>query len=176
MVTLSASVEDRPLLEAALRTETRLARRMETSRSPEQEIVVRLQGVHHEALGRVSIEDCPLLLCLGMLPDSRSYLVGWETLGHVLVATQPGTTDAEEHLAALIATLAGQSPPSQLQLVTVAGENRGCGSSTPCRTSVRSSILQILTLWRECSQASAQSWSEGSAQAKRRYQWKWCWL
>ena len=52
----------------------------------------------------------------------------------------------------------------------------GCGSSTHCRTSVRSSILQILTLWRECSQASAQSWSEGSAQAKRRYQWKWCWL
>ena len=41
----------------------------------------------------------------------------------VLVATQPGTTDADEHLAALVATLAGQSPPSELQLFTVAGEH-----------------------------------------------------
>jgi hypothetical protein len=56
-----------------------------------------------------------------MLPDSRSYLIGWRPLGHVLVAAQPGTTDAEEHLAALVATLAGQCPPSALQLFTVAG-------------------------------------------------------
>jgi hypothetical protein len=123
VVRLAASVEDRPLLEAALRTETRLARRIELSRSPEQDILVSLRGVHEDALGRVSIQDCPVLLCLGMLRDSRSYLVGWEALGHVLVATQPGTTDAEEHLAALVATLAGQSPPSELQLSTVAGEH-----------------------------------------------------
>jgi hypothetical protein len=123
VVRLAASVEDRPLLEAALRTETRLARRIEISRSPEQDILVNLWGVHEDTLGRVSILDCPVLLCLGMLPDSRSYLVGWEALGHVLVATQPGTTDAEEHLAALVATLAGQSLPSELQLFTVAGEH-----------------------------------------------------
>jgi hypothetical protein len=55
------------------------------------------------------------------LPDSRAYLVGWRALGHVLVAAQPGTTDAEEHLAALVATLAGQCPPSAVQLFTVAG-------------------------------------------------------
>ncbi|HEY1296989.1 MAG TPA: LysM peptidoglycan-binding domain-containing protein [Chloroflexota bacterium] len=121
IVTLTTSLEDRPLLVAALSAETQLARRVEISRSPAQDTVVQLQGVHREALARVAIEDCPVLLCLGMLPDSRSYLVGWRALGHVLVAAQPGTTDAEEHLAALIATLAGQCPPSALQLFTVAG-------------------------------------------------------
>ncbi|MBV9327213.1 MAG: hypothetical protein JO352_25975 [Chloroflexi bacterium] len=80
VVRLAASVEDRPLLEAALRTETQLARRIEITRSLEQDILVSLRGVHEEALGRVSIQDCPVLLCLGMLPDSRSYLVGWESL------------------------------------------------------------------------------------------------
>jgi hypothetical protein len=123
VVTLATSLEGRPLLEAALRAKTQLARRVAISRSPAQDTVVHLDGVHREALARVTLEDCPLLLCLGMLPDSRSYLVGWRALGQVLVAAQPGTTDAEEHLAALIATLAGQCPPSELQLYTVAGDN-----------------------------------------------------
>jgi DNA segregation ATPase FtsK/SpoIIIE-like protein len=64
-----------------------------------------------------------VLLCVGMLPDSRSYLVSWQALGHVLAAAQPGTTDAEEHLAGLVATLAGQLAPSDLHLYTVAGAN-----------------------------------------------------
>jgi LysM repeat protein len=123
VVTLSTSLEDRPLLEAALRTETQLARRIDVSRSQGQDVVVRLQGVRQEALARVSVQDCPVLLCVGMLPDSRSYLVSWQALGHVLAAAQPGTTDAEEHLAGLLATLAGQLAPSDLHLYTVAGSN-----------------------------------------------------
>lgn len=130
-VTLSTSLRDRPLLEATLRTQTQLARRIDVSRSSEQDIVVRLQGVRHEALARVTLRDCPVLLCLGMLPDSRSYLVGWEALGHVLAAAQPGTTDAEEHVAALVATLAGQFPPSDLHLYTVTGDNAWLGQLAP---------------------------------------------
>jgi FtsK/SpoIIIE family len=121
VVTLSTSLEDRPLLEAALRTDTQLARPVDVSRSADQDVVVSLHGVRHQALARVSVQDCPVLLCLGMLPDSRSYLVGWQALGHVLAASEPGTTDAEEHLVALVATLAGQLAPSDLQLYTVAG-------------------------------------------------------
>jgi len=68
VVTLSTSLQDRPLLEAALRTETQLARRIEVSRSPDQDILVRLQGIRRQALARVSLRDCPVLLCLGMLP------------------------------------------------------------------------------------------------------------
>ena len=42
-------------------------------------------------MNRVRLEDCPVLLCVGVQPDTRAYLVGWEALGHLLVATQAGT-------------------------------------------------------------------------------------
>ena len=130
-VALSASLEDRPLLEAAVRAQTQLARRVDVSRSPDQDVLVRLQRVRQEALARVAIQECPVLLCLGMLPDSCSYLASWHALGHVLAASQPGTTDAEEHLAALVATLAGQLAPSDLHLYMVAGPNTWLGQLAP---------------------------------------------
>jgi len=131
VVTLSTSLQDRPLLQAAVRTDSQLARRMEVTRSPDQDVVLRLHGVRHEALGRVPLGESPLLLCVGMLPDSRSFLVGWESLDHVLVATQAGTTDAQEHLAALVATLAGQCPPAEMNFYTVAGANTLLGQLAP---------------------------------------------
>jgi hypothetical protein len=66
VVTLSTSLEDRPLLEAALRTETQLARRMDVSRSQEQDVVVRLQGVRTRRLPEcrcLTVQCCCVWAC-----------------------------------------------------------------------------------------------------------------
>ncbi len=119
-VAFETALEQRSRLEATLRTALHLARRLTVSRSADQDVVVQLDGLQRTALERVPLEETPLLLCVGLQPDTRAYLVGWEAVGHVLVATQPGTTDAQEHLAGLVATLAGQCPPAGLQLYTLA--------------------------------------------------------
>jgi len=119
-VTFEAPLEQRPRLEAILRTASHIARRLRVARSADQDVVVELDGIQRDVLERVGLEECPLLLCIGLQPDTRAYLAGWEALGHVLVATQAGTSDAHEHLASLVATLAGQCPPTELQLYTLA--------------------------------------------------------
>jgi hypothetical protein len=121
-VTLEAPLEQRQRLEATLRTASHLARRLKVSRSADQDVVVELEGIQRGVLDRVRLEECPLLLCIGLQPDTRAYLAGWDALGHLLAATQAGTNDAHEHLASLVATLAGQSPPADLQLYTLASK------------------------------------------------------
>jgi hypothetical protein len=101
------------------------------TRSADQDVVVELEGIQREVLERVALEECPLLLCIGLQPDTRAYLAGWETLGHLLVATQAGTSDAHEHLASLVATLAGQCPPSEVQLFTLAPRDTLLGQLGP---------------------------------------------
>ena len=130
-VTFEAPLEQRPRLEAILRTASHLARRLRVTRSADQDVVVELEGIQRDVLDRVVLEECPLLLCIGLQPDTRAYLAGWEALGHLLVATQAGTSDAHEHLASLVATLAGQCPPSELQLFTLAPRDTLLGQLGP---------------------------------------------
>ena len=130
-VTFEAPLEQRPRLEAILRTASHLARRLRVTRSADQDVVVELEGIQRDVLERVGLEECPLLLCIGLQPDTRAYLAGWDALGHLLVATQAGTSDAHEHLASLVATLAGQCPPSELQLYTLAPRDTLLGQLGP---------------------------------------------
>ena len=130
-VAFEAPLEQRPRLEAILRTASHLARRLRVARSADQDVVVELEGIQRDVLERVALEECPLLLCIGLQPDTRAYLAGWEALGHLLVATQAGTSDAHEHLASLVATLAGQCPPTELQLYTLAPRDTLLGQLGP---------------------------------------------
>jgi len=130
-VAFAAPLEQRPRLEASLRTALHLGRRLTVMRSVEQDVVVRLEGIQRGAVDRVRLEDCPVLLCVGVQPDTRAYLVGWEALGHLLVATQAGTSDAHDHLASLVATLAGQCPPEDIQLYTLAPRDTLLGQLAP---------------------------------------------
>lgn len=130
-VAFETALEQRSRLEATLRTALHLARRLTVSRSGDQDVVAQLDDLQRAALERVSLEEAPLLLCVGLQPDTRAYLVGWEAVGHVLVATQPGTTDAQEHLASLVATLAGQCAPAGLQLYTLAPRDTLLGQLAP---------------------------------------------
>jgi len=120
---LAAALPDRTRLEAALRSGPSMARRMNITRSADQDIVVHLEGVQRAALARTPPRDSPVLLCIGLQPDSRACLAGWNAIGNLLVATPPATTDAQEHLAALVATLAGQCAPAELRLYTFADED-----------------------------------------------------
>ncbi|MDQ6669718.1 MAG: LysM peptidoglycan-binding domain-containing protein, partial [Chloroflexota bacterium] len=130
-VTFEAPLEQRPRLEAILRTASHVARRLRVTRSADQDVVVELEGIQRDVLERVGLEECPLLLCIGLQPDTRAYLAGWDALGHLLVATQAGTSDAHEHLASLVATLAGQCPPTELQLYTLASGDTLLGQLGP---------------------------------------------
>src|SRR5437016_4201295 len=77
VVVLAAPLGVRTALEGVLHAADDLARRIEVSSSGDRDLVVRLEGVRLEMLGNVSDQACPLLLCVGMLPDHRSWLVGW---------------------------------------------------------------------------------------------------
>src|SRR5712691_727274 len=118
-VALAAPLANRSRLETTLRAATDLAGRVTVTRSREQDVVVRLEGVRREAIGGLAADASPVLLCLGLRLDLRAWLVGWEALGHVLLAGHPETVDAQEHLAALVATLAGQCAPADLRLYTL---------------------------------------------------------
>ena len=118
-VALATPLANRSRLETTLRAATDLAGRVIVTRSREQDVVVRLEGVRREAIGGLAADASPVLLCLGLRLDLRAWLVGWEALGHVLVAGHPETVDAQEHLAALVATLAGQCAPADLRLYTL---------------------------------------------------------
>jgi hypothetical protein len=100
-VALATPLAKRSRLETTLRAATDLAGRVTVTRSREQDVVVRLEGVRREAIGGLAADASPVLLCLGLRLDLRAWLVGWEALGHVLVAGHPETVDAQEHLAAL---------------------------------------------------------------------------
>jgi hypothetical protein len=131
-VSFAVALHDRPLLEATLRATNDLARRVTVSRSEDQDVVVRLEGVRREAVGGAGVlTDSVVLLCLGLRMDGRACLAGWEALGQVVIATQPGTTDAQEHAAALVATLAGQRSPEQLRLYTIAGRTSALADLAP---------------------------------------------
>src|SRR5216683_3504160 len=118
-VALATPLASRSRLETTLRAAKDLAGRVTVTRSGEQDVVVRLEGVRREAIGGLAADASPVLLCLGLRLDLRAWLVGWEALGHVLVAGHPETVDAQEHLAALVATLAGQCAPADLRLYTL---------------------------------------------------------
>ncbi len=105
-VALATPLANRSRLETTLRAATDLAGRVTVTRSREQDVVVRLEGVRREAIGGLAADASPVLLCLGLS-------------GHVLVAGHPETVDAQEHLAALVATLAGQCAPTDLRLYTL---------------------------------------------------------
>jgi FtsK/SpoIIIE family/LysM domain len=50
-----------------------------------------------------------------------------EVLGHLLVASEPGSSDAREHLAAAVASLAARRPPDRVRLYTVAAPDDALG-------------------------------------------------
>src|SRR5207244_8327334 len=101
VVVLAVPRAGRAALEAVLRSATDLARRTDVNASFDSELILRLEGVHPEALERIGTRGRPLLLCVGLVPDRRAWLVGWEALGHLLVASEPGSSHAGEHLGAL---------------------------------------------------------------------------
>src|SRR6266849_10169402 len=79
---------------------------------------------------------------------------GWEALGHVLVAGHPETVDAQEHLAALVATPAGQCAPADLRLYTLSTPEGPLGllarlphqraTADPCSSTAARPILASL--------------------------------
>ncbi len=63
-VALATPLANRSRLETTLRAATDLAGRVTVTRSREQDVVVRLEGVRREAIGGLAADASPVLLCL----------------------------------------------------------------------------------------------------------------
>jgi nucleoid-associated protein YgaU len=172
VLVLEAAPRIRDEVEGVLGAASELARRVEVSSSDDRDLVVRLDEVRLEASLHSGAQD-PLLLCVGMRPDRRYWVVGWELLGHLLVASERGSLDAREHLAAVVASLAARRPPDRVRLYTVAASEDALGQlaglphqavvTGPGETARVEQVLASLRSEVQRRQESAQSPDEGSA-------------
>ncbi len=97
-----------------------LARRVSAWQTADRDIRVLLEDPRPSAVEATGLPDTqPLLVSLGAVWQ-QELLVGWQALGHALVVSRPGTTDAQLQLQATVAMLAAQRSPDRLHLYTCA--------------------------------------------------------
>jgi two-component SAPR family response regulator/LysM repeat protein len=119
---VSQRLADRPrIVEAAAGLSARLGVAVTAHLSRDHDILLRLGRLHHarftSAAGTASA-PCRVLP-LGVLPDRRVLGVNWPALGHVLVAGR-GRGAVSTVLTSLVANLAAQARPEDVELLTIA--------------------------------------------------------
>jgi hypothetical protein len=97
-----------------------------------------IQGIVGEHT-RVHGERVCMLPRVAVSPDTRAYLAGWEALGHLLVATQAGTSDA----VSIIGNL-GRDPEKRYTAKGAAVT----GFSVAARAESRGGSTRLRTSWR----------------------------
>jgi len=117
-VTLSAPARERDRLRLVLTAAAApLARRVTAWATGDHDVAVRLEDPRAAELTAPEGE-LPLLVSIGGLGDGRELLGDWQTLGHLLVASQPGSDDASVQLAATVTMLAACQPENRLHFYT----------------------------------------------------------
>jgi two-component SAPR family response regulator/LysM repeat protein len=110
------------IVEAAAGLSTRLGVPVTAQLSRDHDIVLRLGRLHHARFttALATARSAPLrVLPLGVLPDRRVLGVNWPALGHVLVAGRARGA-VSTILTSLVANLAAQARPEDVQLLTIA--------------------------------------------------------
>lgn len=108
-----------------------LARRVSAWQTADRDIRVLLEDPRPSAVEATGLPGTePLLVSLGAVWH-QELLVGWQALGHALVVSRPGTTDAQLQLQATVAMLAAQRSPDRLHLYICAAADSPLTALSP---------------------------------------------